>query len=101
MSKLGQNLKQVGDILVRPRLTEKTSALAERTAPVYTFEVMPTATKAEVKRAIKTLYQVMPVRVNTINVPGKYKLIRGRWGRGAATRKALVYLKAGEKLDIA
>ncbi len=99
MSKLGHNLRQTGDIILRPRLTEKASAGAKAPRPVYTFEVTALANKATVRQAIKKLYQVDSVRVNIVNLPAKQKLIRGKMGQVSATRKALVYLKPGDKIE--
>lgn len=99
MSKLGHNLKQTSEVILRPRLTEKAGAGATAPRPVYTFEVAPTTDKAMVRRAIKEIYKVNPVRVNIVNLPAKQKLIRGRIGRVSPVRKALVYLKPGDKIE--
>ena len=99
MSKLGNNLRQAEEVIIRPRLTEKATLLSKQTRPVYTFEISPMATKATIAAAIKKLYQVEPVKVRVIKLPAKYKMIRGRLGRSTATRKAMVYLKAGDKIE--
>ncbi len=99
MSKLGNNLRQAEEVIIRPRLTEKATLLSKQTKPVYTFEISPVATKATVAAAIKKLYKVAPVKVQVIKLPAKYKMNRGRLGRTSAVRKALVYLKAGDKIE--
>ena len=98
MSKIGQNLTQAGDVILRPYLTEKAGG-ATAAQNAYTFAVAPRADKVSVTRAIQALYKVKPRRVNLINLPAKRKLVRGRWGRTAARRKAVVYLKAGDKIE--
>ena len=99
MSKLGHNLRQVGDVILRPRLTEKAGDGVKAPRPVYTFEVAPTADKATVRQAVQELYKVKPVRVNIVNLPAKRKVVRGRVGQVSAIRKALVYLKPGDKIE--
>jgi large subunit ribosomal protein L23 len=88
------------DHLYRPRITEK-SGLANEAHNIYTFEVAKEATKSSVAKAIKALYKVTPVKVRTINLPGKTVFVRGRWGTKSAVKKALVYLKKGDKIEVA
>lgn len=86
-------------LIMRPRITEKAGIAGE--ASVYTFEVEKTATKGKVKHAVKELYKVEPVKVNIVNLPAKKVFIRGKFGSQAAVKKALVYLKKGDKIEIA
>ena len=85
------------NILKHPRITEKAAILAERN--VYTFEVDPHAGKIEIARAVKQIYNVEPVRVNIIKLPAKKVMIRGKRGVKSAVKKALVYLKEGDKIE--
>lgn len=87
-------------ILIRPRITEKAAALSE-TNNVYTFEVTPAATKTTVKRAIKEIYKVAPAKVNIVNLPSKKVVVKGKQGTTKGVIKALVYLKKGDKIDLA
>ena len=57
------------NIIKRPRITEKATAIRELGG--YVFEVSPRATKNEVKKAIQSIYNVAPIRVNMITMPGK------------------------------
>lgn len=93
-----QGLKQV---IRRPRLTEKAANLSSM--DVYTFDVVRGASKHDIVRAVKALYKVTPRKVNVVNTKGKKVALRTRRGFGMrnATRKAYVYLKAGEKIDFA
>lgn len=78
--------------------TEKTTELSER--GVYTFKVDPSFNKIMARKEIKKVYGVDPVKVNIVKSPSKRKFIRGRWGKSGGFKKALVYLKEGEKLQL-
>jgi len=88
-------------VLLRPRITEKAANMTA--ANVYTFDVVASATKKQVADAVKALYKVTPVKVNVINVRGKKVSMRRKrgFGKTAATRKALVFLKKGEEIQFA
>lgn len=88
----------IEDVLRRPHITEKASALAEKN--VYVFEVDPKANKAMVKNAVRLLYKVTPEKVRIVNVPRKRVFIRGIRGVKPGMKKALVYLKKGESIEI-
>ncbi len=87
-------------IIVRPRVTEKSGILNE-SANIYTFEVAKNATKDTVSRAIKALYKVTAEKVRIINLPAKEVFVKGRKGTQSAVKKALVYLKKGDKIELA
>lgn len=89
-----------GKIVIRPRITEKAAVLAEG-ANAYTFEVSKEATKPTVMRAVKEIYKVTPTRVNIVKLPSKTVLSKGKKGSTKAIVKAYVYLKKGEKIEIA
>ena len=84
-------------IIKNPRITEKASFSSERN--IYTFDVMPSANKTEIKKAIFALYKVKPVKVNVLSVRRKNVMLRGRTGTKGGGRKALVYLKKGDKIE--
>jgi large subunit ribosomal protein L23 len=88
-------------VIVRPRITEKAALLLERN--VYTFEVRKGTTKYEVRDAIKALYKVTPVSVRIVNQePRHYKSVtRGRSMMDNGLRKAYVYLKKGDSINLA
>ncbi len=85
-------------VLKDPRITEKVSLLMER--GVYTFDVFLDATKRGVLHAIHARYGIVPEKVNMVSVRGKQKFTRGKLGRTACGKKALVYLKKGDKIDV-
>jgi len=85
------------NVIKNPRITEKASSAQEQN--VYTFDVSSGANKTEIKKAIFTLYKVHPVKVNVLSVPKKNIRLRGKLGTKGGGRKALVYLKAGDKIE--
>ncbi|HEY9584585.1 MAG TPA: 50S ribosomal protein L23 [Candidatus Paceibacterota bacterium] len=87
-------------VIIRPRVTEKTHTLAE-SGNVYVFNVEARASKGKVTEAIRDLYKVTPVKVSIMPVPKKTRFVRGKVGTSKGGRKAYVYLKKGEKLEIA
>jgi large subunit ribosomal protein L23 len=84
--------------IVKPRITEKSGVNAE-TKNVYTFEVRTDATKPTVVKAVKELYKVTPVKVAITRLPAKKVFVRGKWGRKSGVKKAIVYLKKGDKIE--
>jgi large subunit ribosomal protein L23 len=95
-------MKNVGEILIRARITEKSARDADRTkGKVYTFEVGPCANKSEIAKAVKTLYSVTPKKVAVINIPRKKVVSRGKIGMTKGYRKAMVYLSGEEKIEFA
>lgn len=93
-------MKKAEEIIIRPRITEKASLTAE-TMNSYVFEVAKTATKTNIAKVIKELYKVTPVKVNIVNQAGKKVVSKGKVGKTASMKKAYVYLKKGEKIEIA
>jgi len=87
------------DVIVRPVVTEKSTAAAEQNK--VTFKISPTATKNDVKAAVEAIFKVSVLKVNTINVEGKVKKFRGRPGQRSDSRKAIVTLAAGQSIDFA
>jgi large subunit ribosomal protein L23 len=93
-------MKEPFDIIRTVRLTEKSTVLTDK-ANKYVFEVNPAANKLEIKAAIESLFQKKVVSVNTANYAGKKKRERrADFGRRPHWKKAIVTLKAGEKLDL-
>ena len=85
------------NIIKNPRVTEKASFAYEQN--VYTFDISENANKTEIKKAIFTLYKVKPIRVNVLSVPKKHIFSKGKLGTKSGGRKALVYLKKGDKIE--
>lgn len=92
------NIKILG-VLRAPRVSEKTARLQEQSNQ-YVFEVAQTATKADVKSAVESLFSVKVEAVNVVNVKGKQKSFRNRAGRRGDWRKAYVRLAEGQTIDV-
>jgi len=93
--------KDTSSVLKHPRVTEKATVLSE--AGVYVFDVAPRATKVDVAEAIKALYKVTPRKINMVKVPLKKVRMRGqqnKYGSKAGGKKAYVYVKKGDTIDI-
>ncbi len=92
--------KHTGQILISPRITEKGAYLGEKGC--YVFNVDRGANKGQIADAIKTIYKVTPRKVTVASVPRKSSVVRGtnRTGMTAGGKKAYVYLKAGETIDL-
>lgn len=85
------------NVIKHPRITEKAAILSGD--GVYTFEIDPRATKIDVARAVKEIYKVDPVKVRISKLPAKKKFRRGKVGKTAAVKKAVVYLKKGDTIE--
>jgi large subunit ribosomal protein L23 len=87
------------DVIVKPVVTEKSAAAAEQNK--VTFKISPTATKADVKAAVESIFKVSVLKVNTINTEGKMKKFKGKNGQRSDVRKAIVTLAQGQTIDFA
>jgi len=88
------------NIVLEMLLTEKGTALTER-ANKYLFRVSSAANKIEIKRAVEQLFKVKVARVNTMIRQGKNKRLRTmNYGKTSAWKRAVVPLRAGEKIDL-
>lgn len=86
------------DVLIRPRVTEKASAHSAR--GVYVFEVRRDAAKREVAAAVRALYNITPVKVAVAPIPRKKVTVKGRRGITGGGKKAYVYLRPGDKIEV-
>lgn len=84
-------------IIKNPRITEKATFVAEQN--VYTFDVTANANKTEIKKAVFEMYKVHPEKVNVLKVKSKKIVVRGKQGIKSGGKKALVYLKKGDKIE--
>jgi len=93
-------MNEVHDHIQTVILTEKATLLSEKLNK-YVFRVSPAANKIQIKRAIEVIFKKKVVSVNTANYDGKKKRERkADFGRRPHWKKAIVTLKAGEKLDL-
>lgn len=86
------------DIILAPVVTEKSTQGSEHNQ--VSFRVARSATKPQIKAAVEALFGVKVTAVNTLNVKGKVKRFRGRPGRRAGYKKAIVTLAEGDSIDI-
>ena len=90
------------DIIVAPRITEK--SMAGTAVQQYTFKVNPRATKTQIKSAVSEIFGVTVVKINTVNIGGKKKNFarRGRRSAGQQSdwKKAIVTLAPGQKIEL-
>lgn len=87
------------DVLLRPLLTEKITAMRERENTVG-FLVRRDANRIQIKQAVESLLKVKVERVNVLNVRGKTKRLGRFVGKRPDWKKAFVKLKEGEKLEL-
>jgi large subunit ribosomal protein L23 len=86
------------DIIVSPVVSEKSYSLLD--GNWYTFLVHPKANKTEVRQAIEAIWDVKVERVNTLSRKGKSKRFRFSQGRRSDTKRAIVKLAEGDKIEI-
>jgi large subunit ribosomal protein L23 len=93
-------MKNISSTIISPRITEKGAALSEK--GVYVFNIAKGATKADVSAAIRSVYKVTPKMIRLAAVPSKKVATRGtnRIGKTATGKKAFVYLKEGDKIEL-
>jgi len=89
---------QYEDILIEPVLSEKSNHMREEGK--YVFKVAQSATKTQIKEAVRRLFNVHPVSCTTMIVCGKPKRQRYRQGYTSAWKKAIVRLSKDEKITI-
>jgi len=82
----------------RPIVTEKATLLLEQNK--YVFEVIPKATKPEIKAAIESLFDVKVTRVNTLNPPRKKRRVGKFVGYKALYKRAIVTLSEGDSITL-
>ncbi|NYH53387.1 MULTISPECIES: 50S ribosomal protein L23 [Nocardiopsis] len=86
------------DIIVEPVISEKSYGLMDENK--YTFIVSPDANKTQIKIAIEKIFEVKVTSVNTINRKGKRKRTRFGYGKRPDTKRAIVSVAEGDRIDI-
>jgi large subunit ribosomal protein L23 len=92
------NLASPRDVLLRPVISEKSYRLVDDGK--YTFIVAPGANKTQIRQAVEAIFHVKVTGVNTVNRPGKRRRTRYGWGTRVNTKRAIVSLAAGERIDV-
>ncbi len=86
------------NVILRPVISEKSYEMIEMNR--YTFEVAKTSNKTQIGQAISDIFGVTVTDVNTMNVTGKPRRVRQAKGKTRNWKKAVVTLKAGDKIDM-
>ena len=85
------------DIIIAPVVSEK--SYSELNKNWYTFLVHPDANKTAIKIAIQQIFNVRVETVNTLNRQGKRKRTRTGWGKRKDTKRAIVKLADGDRIE--
>ena len=86
------------DILLAPVVSEKSYGLLDENK--YTFIVAQDANKTQIKLAVEQVFGVKVISVNTANRQGKRVRTRFGFGRRASSKRAIVSVAPGERIDI-
>ena len=87
------------DTIVSPAVTEKATSLSEFNKMV--FKVHKGASKKSIKKSIEKIFKVNVIKINTINLKGKTKLVKGKKSSRPGYKKAIVTLKKRQSIDLA
>jgi large subunit ribosomal protein L23 len=86
------------EVLIRPVVSEK--SYHQITENRYTFKVHKDAHKTQIRQAVEELFEVTVVAVNVVKMPAKPKRRGMIKGTRPGWKKAIVELKAGDKIEI-
>ena len=86
------------DVLLRPVVSEKSYGLLDEGK--YTFVVAPGANKTQIRLAVEAVFGVKVTGVNTVNRPGKRKRTRQGFGTRNGSKRAIVGLASGDRIDL-
>lgn len=90
--------RKLADLVHRPIVTEKATMLLEQNK--YVFEVIPKATKPQIKAAIETLFDVKVKSVNTLLPPRKKRRVGKYVGYKTQYKRAIVTLVEGDSITL-
>ncbi|MDL4776298.1 MULTISPECIES: 50S ribosomal protein L23 [Thermomonosporaceae] len=93
-----QKIADPRDVIIAPVVSEKSYGLLDENK--YTFVVRPDANKSQIKQAVEAVFNVKVTNVNTLNRQGKRKRTRFGYGKRKDTKRAIVSLAEGERIDI-
>jgi len=86
------------DSIISPTVTEKATFLSEYNKVV--FKVNKSASKVSIKKNIEKIFKVNVIKINTINLKGKTKMVRGKKTKKSGYKKAIITLKKGQSIDL-
>ena len=93
-------MKDPRDVILSPVVSEKSYGLLDQN--VYTFKVLRSASKPEIRDAIQTIFDVKVLKVNTLNRKGRTVRNRrtGITSKRADAKRAIVTLAEGDSIDL-
>ena len=86
------------DTIISPNVTEKSTSLSEFNKVV--FKVDKGANKKSIKKSIEKIFKVNVIKINTVNIKGKSKLVRNKKSFKSGFKKAIITLKKGQSIDL-
>ena len=92
------NPRDLADLVIKPIITEKATLLLEENK--YVFDVLPKATKPEIKAAIESLFDVKVTGVNTIRPPRKKRRVGRFIGHKPLYKRAIITLEEGDSIEL-
>ena len=92
------NERDLADLIVKPIITEK--GTIQRELNKYVFDVLPTATKPDIRAAVESLFDVTVVKVNTLKLPRKKRRVGRFEGYKTQYKRAIVTLKDGDTIAL-
>lgn len=87
------------DTIISPKITEKSNSLSDFNKVV--FKVDKGANKESIKKSIEKIFKVNVIKINTINMKRKSKIVRNKKAFKSGYKKAIVTLKKGQSIDLA
>ena len=87
------------DTIIAPSITEKATSLSDFNKVV--FKVSKQANKKAIKKSIEKIFKVNVIKINTINIKGKTKIVRNKKAFISGYKKAIITLKKGQSIDLA
>ena len=87
------------DTIISPNVTEKSTSLSELNKIV--FKIDKSDNKKTIKKNIEKIFKVNVIKINTINMKGKVKLVKNKKSFKPGYKKAIITLKKGQSIDLA
>ena len=86
------------DTIISPNITEKSTFLSDKNKVV--FKVHTGANKKAIKKSIEKIFKVNVIKINTINMKGKTKVVKGKESKKKNYKKAIITLQKGQSIDL-
>jgi len=86
------------DTILSPTITEKATSLSEYNKVV--FKVHNGASKSSIKKSVEKIFKVNVIKINTMNLKGKTKMVRNKKSKKPGYKKAIITLKKGQSIDL-